>query len=368
MKRGMAQNGLRGGFTLIEILVVLVIMGFLVAMVAPKLSGVVDSAVGTTDDTNQQRLREVMSVYVNQHNAMPSGMVNMIKYQTDATVVGNVALPDGDNGNKADGKEFVSQTLLDRMQPKVHYLNAAEAKELVGMGVKGMFNLAKVVPANFADTTGTAEDAKIEEHLVRQGVAAGVPVMMVGVGDSDNSGVFETAEFATGNDVVVAGSVVTEGAAATSIYDTGAALSTNAINGGTFARFDEGRKLGRIVMGMTNRGDLVQGGMLDESGVSPSANQHADQFAWGNYLIVLPRLKATFERLDVDGDGALQLNAVAIDSETGETTTNKKIVLRTPPQGYPYFIAQEAEDFLTASPDGHTWGIVADAFAVAFQD
>jgi prepilin-type N-terminal cleavage/methylation domain-containing protein len=365
MKQTVAQKGHRGGFTLIEILVVLVIMGFLVAMVAPKLSGIVDSAVGTADDTNQKRLRDVMSVYVNQNDAMPSGMVNMIKFQTDVTV-GNVAIPDGDNGNKADGKEFVSQTLLDRMQPKVHYLNAAEAKELIGMGIKGMFNLAQVTA--LATTAGSAEDANIVEHLPRQSVGAGVPVMMVGVGDSDNSGAFETAEFAMGNDVVVTGAAVAEGNTSTSIYDTGATLSANAMNGGLFARFDEGRKLGRIIMGMTNRGDLVQGGMLDESGVSPSATQNANQYAWGNYLVVLPRLQATFERLDVNGDGALQLNAVAIDSETGETTTGKKIVLRTPPKGYPYFIAQEAEDFLTASPEGHTWGIVADAFAVAFQD
>ena len=367
MKKGMAHKGLRSGFTLIEILVVLVIMGFLVAMVAPKLSGVVESAVGTTDDTNQQRLREVLNVFVNQSKGMPSGMVNMITFTTDYTPA-NVTIAQADDGDKQNGKEFLSAELVERMKPMVHYINQAEAEELIGMGIKGTFTLANVTANTGA---GVAEDANILENMVRKQVAADLPVFMIGVGDSDDDGALTAAEFATGTEVTVAGTTVTESTTnlTTSVYDdTGTTLTANAMSGGTFVRFDQGRELGRIVMGMTNRGDLVQGGMLEESGVSPRSTQKGDFYSWGNYLIVLPRLKATMERLDIDADGTVQMNAIGIDGETGESVSNKKIVLRTPGTGYPYFIGQEAENFLTADPQGHVWGSVAETWAIAFQD
>ncbi|MCK5228851.1 MAG: prepilin-type N-terminal cleavage/methylation domain-containing protein, partial [Desulfobulbaceae bacterium] len=44
------------GFTLLEILVVLTIMGFLIAMVGPKLAGMSDGAVDTVCDSNQNRM------------------------------------------------------------------------------------------------------------------------------------------------------------------------------------------------------------------------------------------------------------------------------------------------------------------------
>ncbi len=43
------------GFTLLEILVVLTIMGFLIAMVAPRLAGISGDAVDTVCDTNQNQ-------------------------------------------------------------------------------------------------------------------------------------------------------------------------------------------------------------------------------------------------------------------------------------------------------------------------
>ena len=51
------------GFTLLEILVVLTIMGFLIAMVAPRLAGIGNSAVDTVCDTNQNRMVTYMSSY-----------------------------------------------------------------------------------------------------------------------------------------------------------------------------------------------------------------------------------------------------------------------------------------------------------------
>ena len=357
------KKGLRGGFTLIEILVVLVIMGFLVAMVAPKLSGIVDSAVDTACDTNQERLRSVLNSHVAQTKSMPDGLINMIKYQTDTTTSANVAIPDGDDNDKANGREFLSSELIERMHPQVHFINDAEATELIGLGIKNVFNLASVVA--LATTAGAAEEANIVEQNVRQTVAAGLPVFMIGVGANSTG----TVNWATGNDVVVTGSALAEGTTPTSIYDaSGTTLGASAESDGTFVRFDEAQHIGRIVMGISNKGELVQGGMLEESGTCPGQIQRADHHTWGNYLVVLPRLAATMERLDVDTDGEIALHAVAIDTETGTSATGAKIVGRTGPSGYQYFNEEDASMFTTSCPEGHTWGAVADAYAVAIQD
>ena len=181
-KSSLLRGKARGAFTLIEILVVLVIMGFLVAMVAPKLSGIVNSAVDTTCDTNQQRLRTVLNAYVNQKSALPNGLINLIKYDNNITTAANVKIPLGDDGDKVE-KEFFSREMVERMKPKVHFLNKQEAEQLVEMGVKNVNILAKVKDATaLALTSGDAEEENIAERNVRMQIKAGHPVFMIGVG------------------------------------------------------------------------------------------------------------------------------------------------------------------------------------------
>lgn len=60
------------GFTLLEILVVLTIMGFLIAMVAPRLAGISGSAVDTVCDTNQNRMVTYMSSFFEKTNRYPN--------------------------------------------------------------------------------------------------------------------------------------------------------------------------------------------------------------------------------------------------------------------------------------------------------
>jgi prepilin-type N-terminal cleavage/methylation domain-containing protein len=374
MKRHMTQKGHRSGFTLIEVLVVLVIMGFLVAMVAPKLSGIVDSAVGTTSDSNQQRLRNLMNVYVNQNHALPGGLVNMVKYHTDAYAAGNAAIPLGDDNDKTS-REFLSGEMVERMKPRLHYLTTAEAAELVGMGMKNVLTLARVTDAaELGLTAGDGEIENFDEGFVRMNVATNLPVFMIGVGDSDQNGLIDANEFATGNLVTIdANTVVTEDSNGSQSLYTDAALGniTGAIAASAgFVRFDEGRNIGRMVMGLTNKGPFVQNGLLDESGTSPSQLQRKDQYTWGNYLFVLPRLQATMDLLeDIDGDGqkgAVQL--VLLDAETGTEADGARVLGRSPNKGFGKFTAQDVTMVTTASPEGHSWGEVSDAFAVSFKD
>lgn len=132
MQNKKTKNLKKSGFTLIEILVVLVIMGFLVAMVAPKLSSVVGGAVDTACDSNQERLRKVLNTYVSQNNAVPGGLTNLVVIND---TMDTAAIPSESDGDKSNGAEFLSDEFTDRFKPQVWWLTAEEADELVGMGV-----------------------------------------------------------------------------------------------------------------------------------------------------------------------------------------------------------------------------------------
>lgn len=348
-----AKKVMRGGFTLIEILVVLVIMGFLVALVAPKLSGIVDSAVDTNCDTNQERLRKVLNTFVQQNNALPGGLTNMVVVNTDAT---RAIIPSENDGNKANGAETLSDEFTERYKPQVHYLDAAEADELIGMGQNAVFNLKRTSEATL---TAPVEANTVEENF-RTPIAAGLPVMMAGFGIDDTG----TAQWATGQELTVTGSAVTETAAGVAI--NAGTLSTDANADGTYVRMDEGRHVGRIVFGVANTNELIHNGMLDESGTCPGQLQNEDMFDWGNYTVLMPRLGATVDRLDGEiADGEANLHAIALSVDTGESPVGNTIAGRTPPGGYPQFTAQELRDHTTSCPEGHTWGAPADSFGIA---
>jgi prepilin-type N-terminal cleavage/methylation domain-containing protein len=364
MNTNPVQKGLRGGFTLIEILVVLVIMGFLVAMVAPKLSGIVDSAVGTTSDTSQERLSSVLNSYAAQNNALPNGYINLVVVDDDANLSNvldaEVSIPMINDGDKSNGAEFLSAEFDDRFKPQVHFLDDAEAAELIEMGVKMTRALAKV------DTVGKTLNAKqysVVEKLVSQPVADGMPVMMAGVG-FDKAGT--TVTWAEGNEITIASSVVTEDTTTSVAVNLATASNANE-NGGanTLARMDEGKHFGRILMGIGNFSELVNSGMLEEAGVSPTQTQMNDHYTWGNYVAVLPRLNATMNRLN--GEGITKLHIVSLDVESGKISDGNTVAGRTPMPGCKVFTAQKASDVLTANPEGHTWGSNTDSSAIVLN-
>ena len=67
-----------GGFTLLELVVVLAIMGFLVAMIAPRLAGVVSGAQRGADDTNIGRLLQATSQFQERTGRLPAEMTNLV--------------------------------------------------------------------------------------------------------------------------------------------------------------------------------------------------------------------------------------------------------------------------------------------------
>ena len=370
MNTNPVQKGLRGGFTLIEILVVLVIMGFLVAMVAPKLSGIVDSAVGTTSDTNQERLSSVLNSYAAQNNALPNGYINLMVKTAD----GSFAVPTANDGDKSNGAEFLSAEFVDRFKPQVHYINADEAAELIAMGVKMTRTLALVDTADATTFAGlsNAGQYNVVEKLVTQPVAANMGVMMAGVGINAAG---DTATWGSGNQITINTSVVAEDTATQVGLNAGTAANANE-NGGTntLARMDEGKHVGRILMGIGNFSELVNTGMLEEAGVSPTQTQMSAHYTWGNYVAVLPRLQATMDRLTdattLTGGGALtngKLHIVSLDVKSGDEAKGNVVAGRTPAKGCMVFTAQQASDVLTANPEGHTWGSNTESSAIVLN-
>lgn len=125
------------GFTLLEILVVLTIMGFLIAMVAPRLAGISGDAVDTVCDSNQSRMISMMSSYFEKTNRYPDKLTNLV----DETAAGDYQLPAISDDDPENGPETIASEFNDRNHFLIHYLTEGEVRELKQMGIVNVFNL-----------------------------------------------------------------------------------------------------------------------------------------------------------------------------------------------------------------------------------
>ena len=122
------------------------IMGFLAAMIVPRLAGIGEDAKDDICDTNQQRLINAIGAFTERELNLPDKLVN-------------IAL--GTPGGAVDHVNRLHDCLVDHNQLKNHRLNEAEARELQEkMGI-----------TRIRDIDGRFED-----------VASGMVVPMVGVG------------------------------------------------------------------------------------------------------------------------------------------------------------------------------------------
>ncbi len=81
------------GFTLVEILIVVVILGILASVVVGKFIGVFASSRDSSIQMNLFRIRSQIGVYREQHNAYPT-LANFVNQLTMATdISGNTAAP-----------------------------------------------------------------------------------------------------------------------------------------------------------------------------------------------------------------------------------------------------------------------------------
>jgi len=246
-----------GGFTLLELVVVLAIMGFLVAMIAPRLAGVVAGAQRNADDTNISRLLQATSQFQERTGRLPAEMTNLVSETGPDEYQGlNVS-----NNNPADGKEALSAELAASLPLHIHLLSEAEAAELARLGITEVRNLN---PSTAVDPLFNGVPA-VEPTLARVPVEAGTPVLMIGGG-------FDAGGWA---DSFVA--------------DRNILHPTLAY---------------RIVLGFGQDSELVTAGQLQGAAISPQGTQ-TDNYVFNNYLLVLPRLASTIAR----GPNVLEITA-----------------------------------------------------------
>lgn len=352
------------GFTLLEILVVLTIMGFLIAMVAPRLAGISGDAVDTVCDTNQNRMVTYMSSFFEKTNRMPSNLTNLVE-ETAANTYQIPAVSDQDPDN---GPETVAAEFNERNHFAIHYLEDDEAAELKSMGIVGLLNLnaydAYVEDGTMikADYDGTAATGPNDADLAVSVTKA--PVMeKVTVPTDTTATPFAVAMIGVGVD----------------------SAGTWQANTGTERGWGEPDWFGRIVLGMGPECSLITSGIIGNAAHCPGGIQNADNVTYNDYNLVLPRLEATAARIDpavapfaaMDGDSAadgVQVAAVAYDDAPAAAaydyiTNDENLRYRQ----FNISEAQESWQYATQCPEGHMypeddgefWGIDFNPTAAA---
>ena len=317
------------GFTLLEILVVLTIMGFLIAMVAPRLAGISKGAVDTVCDSNQSRMIQMTSAYFEKTGKFPDKLTNIVNVGVETD--GEYSIPTVSDGDPANGPETLAEEFAERIKPAIHHLNAEEVAELKGLGVRYVFNL------NSYDGIDTDDIDEEQSPMDQIELAPGVGVMMVGMG----------AE-AAGDDFAVLGDLTL---------------------------IAEPDFIGRIVLGFGPENGLVTSGLVTNAAHCPGGIQDSDNVTYNDYNLVLPRLKATVDRLDTDQPDSnattigLQYWALGYTEDnipaSGATITAGDAGIKS--REYT-FGAMQAHQYATMCPEGHMFPADdSDFWAVSFD-
>lgn len=338
------------GFTLLEILVVLTIMGFLIAMVAPRLAGISGDAVDTVCDTNQNRMVTYMSSFFEKKNRMPNKLTNLVMADSAVAVgtAGRYQIPMTSDQDPDNGPEVFAAEFMERNHLYIHVLNADEANALRSMGIVKVFNLNDYSGMNEAGDAFTGTETTNDRSTVLVASANQMPSM-------------EEVDVAENLGVAMVGCGVAD-----------AAFLTNNSAGGNNATergWGEPEFFGRIVLGMGAECSLITSGVISNAAHCPGGIQNTDNCTYNDYNLVLPRLEATAKRMEdgtvgaafttMDADnaaGGIQLACVSYDDDA--PGTDYDYVTNADDFRYRLFNiseAQEAWQFATQCPEGHMY-------------
>lgn len=327
----------RDGFSLLEILVVLVIMGFLVAMASPRLGGVSGYAAENINDANQKRMVASLGTFLEKTERYPDYLINLVDEDVNIPTYQVPRISDNDLDN---GAETLSAEFYGRNHLHIHYLNDEEAMELRNMGITTLRNLNEYRGQNAAGTgfiggldpdvaSVLVIDADRGERMAEADVAAGLGVAMIGMG----------------------------------IDGTGNWAASNVSERG----WGEPDLFGHIVFGMGPECTLVSSGIIANVAYSPDSLRNNNHVTYNKYTIILPRLRATVARIDpalapfnfMDNDAAaangVQLNVVSYDDEP---TANYNYVNNVDHLRSRVFTIDESREwwrYLIQSPEGHVY-------------
>jgi prepilin-type N-terminal cleavage/methylation domain-containing protein len=293
----------QAGFTILELLVVLVIMGFLLAMIAPRLLGIYEGTEDTICDTNIKEAKKHLAVFEMKNSKLPNSMIVPAYLEPPATGhpgTGDWFGPTREN-TALDGKEVFTTEMVERLRLRPHVLRRTEIEEIVrDLGIRDIVVLNN--PEDIIPTPGTPKDdiwgnalpavasPKFTLVTLAGNETALADVMrwpMIGAGDTNGSTTGGWVQHADWN----------------AVYETIA----------------DPRWAYRLILGIGPDSELLEA-ILAAEGKCPSFERAAsDDTIWGWYMVVLPRLEATVASLagsgmhkilpsyaDVNEDGAWQ--------------------------------------------------------------
>jgi prepilin-type N-terminal cleavage/methylation domain-containing protein len=328
----------RAGFTLLEILVVLMVMGFLLAMVAPKLLGIFQDAEDTICDTNIKDNKKYVSAFEMQYSKLPDKM--MVPGYLDSA---DAWFGPTEENISVEGNEVFSSAILERLRLTPHVLNTDEISQIVqDLGIREVVVLnnpediqgvAKTDLFGAAlPTTGTTEDSQYRVvDMTGDPTAAplaGMQWPMIGGGDSvgDGSGWVNNTDWAAVGDTI----------------------------GDPIWAY-------RLFLGVGPDSELMHRIVAAEANCPSFERAAADDTMWGWYCVVLPRLQATVDSLVANTPGTMR--TITCWADSNDVTSQRKT----------FDLGYVDEEYMRASfdvfcPEGHRFPEVYEVWGIESID
>ena len=105
-KGPLSRNHKRGGFTLVELLIVVIILAILAAIVVPQFATSTDDAKEAALDSTLANIRDVLDLYFAQHGEYPAALPDgKTAANTQATFISQLSLYTDADGDSQDTKD-----------------------------------------------------------------------------------------------------------------------------------------------------------------------------------------------------------------------------------------------------------------------
>lgn len=353
------------GFTLLELMFVLMIMGFFIAMIMPRLGSILGTAIDNTCDTNNKGVRYWLNCYQKEvGERFPARMINIVN-DDDNTAPGDEGLPAFDNSDPTDGPEVICWEFVDRNKPYGHEISADEAHELGTLGITSIVMLNDY--ANDVGAHGAAGRPMELGTISANGTTQGMHVMMIGAGcdaDSWNSeGFIGNNNFAnySETDAIMVSNYTRDPNSLAPTFSLG--------HGNPYWMY-------RMVFGLGPDCSLVTEGFTQNAALCPGGIQNADNVNYNYYTLILPRLQSTIDRLtatephliavaDPEGSGRQMFWNLADGTNFTAAATSCGADWNGAQDGSPGatphefagngHAAQEAWEYDMTCPEGHKW-------------
>ena len=302
------------GFTLLEIVIVLTIIGFLLAMISPRLGDIGNSAVDRIDESNIKELRGYLTVYEQRKSRLPNKLITIVNSKGG----GSYQKPLVDDSDADNGPETIGYEFDERCRLELHILNENEADEIKKLGIRKLLVLNDYEGSTEATHVKGGTDSEIKPQTFAGG-DEGRPMNII--------------------DVEEGAGVLMIGAGATS--------KEGKIN----CDLKKDEKLGspdwlyRIVLGLGRDSSLVTEGIVQNEGLSPKGMQNADYNTFNRYCVVLPRLASTIDRVAGGTPKEIKVSNSEFD-EDDEKSEQRTLSLDT---------VQDLWEANVCSPSGYTW-------------